>query len=225
MRNLRRLLIILVLLFGVFVAADRVAVRLAENQAAAKIQSSRGLANKPDVTIEGFPFLTQLIGSKLDEIKVHANDVKVPQSKVELASLDADLSGVKISGDYSSAVADSATGRVLITYDSLRAALPAGTTVAYGGAPGKVKVTTNIEGRTLSGTADIAVAGGDSIRLNHLDTGNVALDLIGGLFAPSVPVAGLPSGLQLNSIAVDENGVSIDASGTNVSLNGTSLNG
>ncbi|MEY9876068.1 hypothetical protein ABH931_005575 [Streptacidiphilus sp. MAP12-33] len=221
MRNLRRLLIILVLLFGVFVTVDRLAVRFAEGQAATKIQSSRGLATKPAVTIEGFPFLTQLIGSKLDEIKVHADDVKVPQSKVQLATLDADLTGVKVSSDYSSAVADHATGRVMITYESLTAALPNGTTVAYGGTPGKVKVSTNLAGHTLSGTADISVVGGDSIRLDHLSgTGDPLLDFAASQFAPSVPVAGLPSGLQLSSIEVDDRGIFVDASGDNVSLNG-----
>ncbi|WP_042413079.1 LmeA family phospholipid-binding protein [Streptacidiphilus anmyonensis] len=220
MRNLRRLLIVLVLLFGIFVTVDRVAVRFAEDQAASKIQSARGLAQKPNVTIEGFPFLTQLIGSKLDEIKVHANDVKDPQSKVELASLDADLTGVKISSDYSSAIADHATGTVVITYDSLNAALPAGTSVTYGGQPGKVKVSTSIEGQSIHGTADISVVGGDNIGLNHLDTGNPLLDLGANIFAPSVPVAGLPSGLKLDSIQAEADGVSVAASGTNVSLNG-----
>ncbi|SEM39554.1 LmeA family phospholipid-binding protein [Streptacidiphilus jiangxiensis] len=220
MRNLRRLLIILVLLFGVFVTVDRVAVRFAEDQAAAKIQSARGLASKPDVTIEGFPFLTQLIGSKLDEIKVHANDVKDQQSKVQIASLDADLTGVQVSSDYSSAVADRATGRVLLTYEALTAALPNGTTVAYGGSPGKVKVSTNIGGQTLSGSADISVTGGNQVQLSHLDTGDAGLDILGNIFSPTVPVAGLPSGLRLDSIEAQENGVFINASGTNVSLNG-----
>jgi hypothetical protein len=220
MRNLRRLLIILVLLFGVFVTVDRVAVRYAEDQAASKIQSSRGLAQKPDVTIEGFPFLTQLIGSQLDEIKVHANDVKDPKSKVQLASLDADLTGVKVSSDYSSAVADHATGTVVITYESLTAALPSGTTVTYGGVPGKVKVRAYLAGQPIQGTADISVVGGDSIGLNNLQTGNPLLDLGANVFTPSVPVAGLPSGLKLDSIQAGADGVSITASGTGVSLNG-----
>ena len=220
MRNLRRLLIVLVLLFGIFVAADRLAVRFAEDQAASKIQSSRGLAQKPSVTIEGFPFLTQLVGSKLDEIKVHANDVKDAKSKVQLASLDADLTGVKISSDYSSAVADQATGTVLITYESLNEALPGGTSVVYGGTPGKVNVTTELGGQKVHGTADISVVGGDSVGLNHLQTGNALLDLGASIFAPSVPVSGLPSGLKLDSVQSGPDGVTVAVSGTGVSLNG-----
>jgi hypothetical protein len=220
MRNLRRLLIILVLLFGVFVAVDRVAVRFAEDQAASKIQSSRGLAQQPEVTITGFPFLTQLIGSQLNEIKVHANDVKDPRSKLQLASLDADLTGVTISGNYSSAVAQHATGTVLITYEALTAALGDGTTVAYGGAPGKVKVSTNIGGQSLRGTADVSVVSDDSLGLNHLETGDPLLDLGANVFAPSVPVAGLPKGLKLDSIETGSDGVTITVSGTGVSLNG-----
>ncbi|MEZ0064920.1 hypothetical protein ABIA32_000908 [Streptacidiphilus sp. MAP12-20] len=220
MRNLRRLLITLVILFGLFVAADRIAVRIAENQAAGKIQSSRGMATKPDVTIEGFPFLTQLIGSKLDEVKLHANDVKVATSKVQLGSIDADLVGVKVSSDYSSAVADSATGKVMIGYADLSAALPNHTTVSYGGSPGKVQVTTTIGGQQFSGTADIAVSGGNNVSLSNLDTGNPLVSLAGDLFAPEVPVAGLPNGLKLTSVDAEKNGVYVAASGTDVHLNG-----
>ena len=220
MRNLRRLLIVLVLLFGIFVAADRLAVRFAEDQAASKIQSSRDLAQKPEVTIEGFPFMNQLIGSKLDEIKVPAKDVKAPNSKVQLASLNADLTGVKVSSDYSSAVADQATGTAVITYESLNQALPAGTTVDYGGTPGKVKVATELGGTKVHGTADISVVGGSSVGLNNLKTGNALLDLGASIFAPSVPVSGLPSGLKLDSVQAGPYGVTVTASGTGVSLNG-----
>ncbi|WP_037608479.1 LmeA family phospholipid-binding protein [Streptacidiphilus rugosus] len=220
MRNLRRLLITLVILFGLFVAADRIAVRIAENQAASKIQSSRGLSQKPDVSIEGFPFLTQLIGSKLDEVKFHAVDFQVPAGKLQLMNLDADLHGVKISSDYSSAVADSATGTVTIRYSDLSAALPNHIKVTYGGSPGKVKVSGKIEGNTVTGTADISVSGGGSVKLGNLDTGDPLTSFLADVFAPEVPVSGLPSGLKLDSVDAEENGISVQASGTDVHLNG-----
>jgi hypothetical protein len=220
MRNLRRVLIILVILFGLFVTVDRIAVHVAENQAASKIQSSRGLSQKPDVSIEGFPFLTQLVGSKLDEVKLHAKDMKVSGSSLQLAQLDATLNGVKISSNYSSAVADSATGKVYVTYDALSSVLPNHTTVTYGGQPGKVKVSTTISGQAISGTADVAVAGGNKLSLDNLNTGDPVTSFLANVFAPEIPVAGLPTGLELKSITAEENGVAIEATGTDVHLNG-----
>lgn len=220
MRNLRRLLITLVIIFGLFVVADRVAVRIAENEAASKIQSSQGLAQKPDVSIDGFPFLTQLVGSKLDQVKLQADDLKVKGSNVQLATLNATLDGVQISNNYSSAVADSATGTGYLTYTDLSKALPNNTTIGYGGAPGKVKVSTTIQGSQISGTADISVVNGNNVQLNNLDTGDPLTSFLANVFSPQIPLAGLPYGLQLQSISADQNGVAVTVTGTDVHLNG-----
>ncbi len=68
MRALRVLLVIVVILGGLFVAADRVAVNIAEDKAADKIRGSQGLDRTPEVSITGFPFLTQVANRSLDEV-------------------------------------------------------------------------------------------------------------------------------------------------------------
>ena len=70
MRALRITLIIAVILGGLFVGADRLAVSMAESKAADKIKSSAGADHHPDVSIKGFPFLTQVVGKELDEVDV-----------------------------------------------------------------------------------------------------------------------------------------------------------
>lgn len=55
MRALRIFLIVAVILGGLFVIADRVAVGFAEDEAADRIRTTEGLASTPDVSIEGFP--------------------------------------------------------------------------------------------------------------------------------------------------------------------------
>lgn len=57
-RSVRILLIVLVILGGLFVGADRLAVGFAEDEAAEKLRTSEGLSETPDVSIKGFPFLT-----------------------------------------------------------------------------------------------------------------------------------------------------------------------
>ena len=54
-------LIALVVLLVLLVIADRASVAYAENRMAQQIQS-QGLSSKPHVSIEGFPFLTQVLG-------------------------------------------------------------------------------------------------------------------------------------------------------------------
>lgn len=61
MRALRILLIVVVVLGGLFVLADRLAVHFAEGEAADKLRTSENLASTPDVSIKGFPFLTQVV--------------------------------------------------------------------------------------------------------------------------------------------------------------------
>src|ERR1051325_9664786 len=68
MRGLAVLIFVVVILGGLFVAADRVAVNLAEDKAADKIRSSQGLDKAPNVDIKGFPFLTQVAGRSLQEV-------------------------------------------------------------------------------------------------------------------------------------------------------------
>lgn len=218
MRFARNLLIVLAVLFLLFVAADRIAVHVAQNEAADKFQSSRNLAQKPSVQIEGFPFLTQLIGSKLDEVKVSATGMAVGQG-VRLQSFHADLKGVKFSDDYAHAVADSATGTVVITYADLSAALPGGLDLSYAG-DGKVKVSAKLLGQSVSGTVDPEVVDGSSIKLSQLSLLGQTFNVPGltDALEPELSLAGLPSGLRLDAVVPGQDGITVTASGTGVQL-------
>ena len=60
----------LLILIGLFVIADRVAVRFADNQFATQIQK-QGFSSKPQVSIEGFPFLTQVAAKQFNDVQDH----------------------------------------------------------------------------------------------------------------------------------------------------------
>lgn len=70
MRALRILLIIAVVLGGIFVLVDRLAVNFAEGEVADRLKSTENLSTTPDVSINGFPFLTQIAGGSLDEVRI-----------------------------------------------------------------------------------------------------------------------------------------------------------
>ncbi|MHA6761005.1 LmeA family phospholipid-binding protein [Streptacidiphilus sp. PAMC 29251] len=231
MRAARRLLIVLLVLFGLFVAADRIALHFAESEAATKMQTSRNLPEKPKVSIEGFPFLTQLLSSKFDEVKVTSPELTVNDGKggpnLRLQNFAIDGKDVRVTGNYTGIVAGSGTGSALISYSDLTNALPNHTVVAYGGAPGKVKVSGKVDlpvlgAQNVSGRADVSVVDGTEISLNNLSgiTGVApgVGDLVASFLQPKLQIAGLPAGLKLNSVQAGPDGVTVQVSGTDVSL-------
>src|SRR5581483_2575232 len=181
MRAVRRLLIVLVVLAILFTAADRISVAVAQSQAASRIQSSKGLNKKRSVSIEGFPFLTQLLSRDLDEVKLSADGLTVGGgsggNQVTLQSFHADLHGVRLQNGFSSATVSSATGTAVISYADLSTALPNHLTASYGG-NGRVRLTgtEDVSGLSFQGTAaaKVSVTSGDSIGLSDVSVENIS---------------------------------------------------
>jgi len=67
---MRALLVVVLLLVGLAVVADRVAVGVAETRVGEQLAAEGGLAGTPEVDITGFPFLTQAIGGRYDEVRI-----------------------------------------------------------------------------------------------------------------------------------------------------------
>ncbi|MFD0630691.1 DUF2993 domain-containing protein [Catenulispora yoronensis] len=115
-----RLVIVLLVLAGLFVAADRIAVGVAESQIAKRVQTSQNLAAKPSVTISNFPFLTQLIGMKLDHVSMDARGVV--RNGIRVSDLHVDLNGVAPSDGFKQAKVDQLSGIAFFSWADLEAA-------------------------------------------------------------------------------------------------------
>lgn len=238
MRALRIGLVILVVLAGLFVAADRIAVNLAEDEVAKKLKSELGSASSedPDVSIEGFPFLTQVAGKKLDKVTASLKGVtaKAGGREVRLSRIDLAAGDVKVGDDYNSAVAEHATGTVHLSYADLSNAADDGVRVGYGGknTAGKdqVKVTASVTiplvGKAIERSvySTVSVSGSDTVRLHA--------DKVPGSKIPGVEDAirkkidfdrtidKLPEGLKLEKVEADKDGVDVAMEGTGVHLAG-----
>ncbi|MGW0117780.1 LmeA family phospholipid-binding protein [Streptomyces sp. NPDC003327] len=170
MRALRILLILAVVLGGVLVGIDRLAVSYAESEAAGRVKLGSVRPASTEIDIKGFPFLTQIAAKRFDEIAVVATGIETTagDKKLRIGELTADLRDVTVTGDWAGAKAGSATGTALIGYADLAAASGRDGTVAYGG-EGKVKVTGSVTfmGRTLTRTvvSTVSVVNGDTIRV------------------------------------------------------------
>ncbi|MFI1924446.1 MULTISPECIES: DUF2993 domain-containing protein [unclassified Streptomyces] len=245
MRALRILLVVVVVLGGLFVLADRLAVNFAEGEVADKLKANEGLATTPDVSIKGFPFLTQVVGGSLDDVEVGMKDYEAATGtsgrSIRIDDLRADMKGVEFSGDYSSATASSATGTASITYaELLKTAKSEPTQVMQGvtanvvglsdGGNGKIKVAVEA---TVLGTKlpqpvyvlSTVTVEGDTVRV-HADS----LPSFGGVQAAESEVRSitdfqqkiddLPGGIQLDKVQAGTNGVDISVKGSNVRLAG-----
>lgn len=207
MRALRIFLVVAVILGGLFVIADRVAVGFAEDKAADRIRSSEGLAATPDVSIEGFPFLTQVAGGELDDVKIGIKDYEAStegakgtsgaSGTIRIDELNAEMHGVSFGGGYSSATASSASGSATVSYaELLKTAKSQPTEVVPGvtarvvglsdGGNGKIKVdiTATIAGakqtQAVSVLSSVTVVGGDTVRVKADGLPKLGVDLADG---------------------------------------------
>ncbi|GAA2269874.1 hypothetical protein GCM10010145_00260 [Streptomyces ruber] len=244
MRALRTLIIVVVVLGGLFVIADRVAVNFAENEAADRLRANEGLASTPDVSIKGFPFLTQVVGGELDDVEVGIPDYEASSGDggdtVRITGLKADMRGVVFSGDFSSATARSATGSATIPYDELlKAAQSEPTEIAPGvtarvvglsdGGNGKIKI--ELDGtvlgvdlpRPVSVLSSVAVEDG-TVRLRADSLPNLGADLgeesVRSLTDFQQAIDQLPGGIQLDKVEGAADGVRITVKGSDVKLAG-----
>ncbi|MFE4996665.1 DUF2993 domain-containing protein [Streptomyces mirabilis] len=250
MRALRIILIVTVILGGLFVIADRVAVGFAENKAADRIKSTEGLASTPDVSIEGFPFLTQVVGGELDDVKIGIKDYEASTSgagsaggtgTIRIDDLNAEMHGVAFNGDYSSATANSATGSASIGYaELLKTAKSQPTQVAPGvtarvvglsdGGNGKIKVAVEVSiGGTkvpqpVSVLSSVTVVGGNTVKVHADSLPKLGVDLaenrVRAITDFEQKIGELPGGIQLDTVQAGANGVDVSVKGSNVKLVG-----
>src|SRR5262249_59619959 len=100
-----------------FVVADQIAKAYAQNAIASKLQSSSWLSAKPSVTIEGFPFLTQVAAHDIGAIDLSASDVQA--DKLDISSVKARATGVHPNSSFNNATIDRITATALISFDAL----------------------------------------------------------------------------------------------------------
>ncbi|MEV7414662.1 DUF2993 domain-containing protein [Streptomyces sp. NPDC089919] len=228
MRALRITLIVCAVLAGLLLAADRLAAGYAEDRLADRVGFSEGTPASTDVDIKGFPFLTQLLDHRLDEVDAKLAGVEATAGgrRVLITELTAAFHDVKLKDGYSGGTAARADGRVFLSYADLTAVAQDGVTVAYGGAPGKVKVTASIGvfGRTLSRSviSTVTLAPGNTVRVRAEHVPGEGIpgleELIRGKTDFDRPVEGLPAGLDVVSVTSDADGVRAVLKGTGVAL-------
>jgi hypothetical protein len=209
----------LIVIVLILVVADRAANAYTEDQMASQVQSSLELSGKPHVTIQGFPFLTQLAARDFRTVDITASDETAGTGgQLEIASLNATLHGMHING-LNSATIDQFNASALVTFTALAkvGGIPQGITLSPDG-PNQVKANISIGPISETAVAQVTQSGDSQINVKIIDAGDIPLSFLGSLANFSFSIPKLPAGVSIQSVSVTQQGVLITAIGHNTTL-------
>ena len=227
-RRRRRVRRSVIALFSILVLAillaigDRVANAVAENDMASQF-TANGFPVKPSVTIEGFPFLTQLVAKDFKKVDISASNI--PAGPVTIDSMHATITYMHISSFSSSASAkvDHVTATAFISFGALAAAGGlgggSGITVTQAG-PDKLKISASLGGIfSASEEAVIKQTGPQSISVQVVDNGTTAGSLLSafGPFSFNLP-QGVPASLRITGLTLNAQGLTVSAAASNATF-------
>ncbi|HEY3686413.1 MAG TPA: DUF2993 domain-containing protein [Streptosporangiaceae bacterium] len=221
---MRKLVVTLIVLVLLLVGADFGAKYAAQSAISKQLATSYQLDPAPQVTVHGFPFLTQAISGTYGQIDVDMAEVSRESIRVE--NVHAHLYDVRapiseVINNARSITAGRATGTAIVPFDVIKKRLPDGFTVKPSGqnlvlsgkaralgvsVPVKASLKLKVASGGLVATPDkITVAGGQV-------PGSVVANQIGF----EVPIRDLPMHLKITDVQVQDTGVQVTASATNV---------
>ncbi|MFD0369590.1 DUF2993 domain-containing protein [Streptomyces sp. NPDC127114] len=235
-RWVKVLTITLVILAGLFVAVDRIAVHYAEKEAVALVEEKYGYGSGStngftELSIHGFPFLTQAADLSFDHVTLTAGNFSVNTTvnaqgdHLNVRELSLDLHDLTApSFTARSAGANLVTGRVTIGYEDLSgvvsrllgkggaltvAPAPGGSGGAGGDRSAPLRITGTWDGRPLDTTATVAVAA-DEFQLRVPELG-------GSTYTWRVP---MPRNIDFTAARSQPDGLELELTGHQVVLGG-----
>jgi LmeA-like phospholipid-binding len=228
----RALLVVVVLLLGLAVAADRFAVGVAEDKVAQQLAEKGGLHGKPAVDIAGFPFLTQAVAGRYDDVRISLTAEQLGQpagtrADVVLHGVHVPLSSV-LSGSVDRVPVDRIDGTATLSYALLSAKLGGDTVLRPEGNGLLVTKTVELLGKAIPLTAAGTVAlDGNQLVIDVSKAAGAGVDLPGFLVNRAndlldlrYDLPALPFGLHVTGITPADDGVHLTLGATDAVLGG-----
>ena len=214
-RKMLILIIALLVIAGVLFGLDRAAAAYTANRIATTLQKD-GFPVRPHVSVEGFPFLTQLITKHLQGVEVTAP--RFPVGSLT-ASIDVHAMNITLDSGYQSGTIAQVKGTGVIPFANL-ARLPALAAVPglqiSGAGPHMVKLSANLQVFAASAIARVKQTARNEISLRLVSSSGVPSSLLAPIRDLILQIPALPLGLTVHSVRVSPRGVVIGVSGTNV---------
>ena len=225
--GLRNTIIIVVALLVVLVGIDRLAVFYVQGRIASEIQK-QGFPSKPDVSVHGFPFLTQVVSRHFQDVTISSKPVK--EGPVEIKTINANMSDVRMNSSFSRGTVGHLTGHGVITFNSLSNALGSlvgGDLSSLIGSSGltlkpvgshEVKASIDVLVASGSATWRITRVNGTKIKVHLVSSNGLPSQLLDSVRNIAVPIPQLPLGMKIQSVIVTPDGISIRVIGNNVAF-------
>ncbi len=209
----------LVLLLGLAFGADRVAVGIAEDSVGRELAARGGLQGQPGVDITGFPFLTQALAGRYDDVRISLSADQLGQPEgtradVSLRGVQVPLSSV-LSGSVQQIPVERIEGTATLSYALLATQLGPDTTLRREGDQLRITRTVELLGRQVPLTAAGRVTvEGDEVVIDVGTAEGAGVELPGFLVQQAgplldlrYPVPALPFGLRLTGVTPGADGV------------------
>lgn len=240
-RLLASMIVLLVLLGIVLVVADRAAAAFAEraiaDQVRREVAQQNVQASEPDVTVGGFPFLTQVLAERYESISIVLRDVRgsVEGNAVSVPQLDVDARNVRASietlrSGQGEVTAETVNGTGLLTYSSVAQLIDQpGLQLSEQGGKLVVKAPLEVLSQqvTVNGTANLSVAEGkvrirfDTLTAEGLPAVPAAQALVNAYakqISINVALPELPFQLQVQQVQPRPDGLAVTATAKNVPI-------
>jgi hypothetical protein len=221
----RRFVTSLVIIIVLLVAIDLAAKAVAENVLAGKIEK-QGLQHKPDVSIDGFPFLTQVASRDFGQVNLAAVDQT--EGPVTITRINATARDIKLNSyAFSSGTIGSVSGTALINFSSLGNTLtqqvgPLGSLLNGAGlsltaaGPHEVKASLNVLVLSGSATWRVSQLSDNRLDVRLVSSSGLPSSLLSSIQDITLQLPTLPLGLTIDRVQVSPAGVVGRVSGTNV---------
>ena len=213
------LTVVVVVLLVIAGVGDQVAKAYAQNRVASQIQQQSQLSAKPSVSIEGWPFLTQVAAHDLKAVDISASDVTANSGKLPF-SFTARATGVHLNSSLNGATVDHINGQATVPFSSVATLVPgagaATITADPADGPDAVKVDLGVAG---SVTGNVKLTSPSKITITLSSASGLASlfsQLSGNAIVITIPQ--LPAGLVVKSVSVTSQGIVATASASNTTL-------
>lgn len=230
---MRKLAVALIVLVALAVGLDRLAVVVATRQLASRVQTAEALTTRPQASIRGFPFLTQVFGGRYDDVRLTVRGLVRDGTRVDTVALRAQGVHVRLAdalgGRLTSVPVDRGEGTVLLTFadlDALSRRYGARAVTFSSGGGSRLRLTGSLTVRgvttAVSAEATIRIEGG-RLRvlplpgaLDQVPTQGGLRDSAVRLFTLTVPLPALPFGLRVTGGAITRDGLTATATGSRI---------
>lgn len=241
-RLLISLLVALLVLIGLLVVADRVAAGVAERAIAEQVSQEAGRreirSEPPEVTVGGFPFLTQVLAGRYESISILVRDIRTPGELegLRMPVLEVDARNVTASIDtirtgQGEVVAETVEGTGTIGYDNVVNFIDQpGLTLREEEGQLRVRAPLTVLGQevTVQGTAKLSISDGevfvgfDELTAEGMPDSELAeqaLIAYARQISVRLPVPAMPFDLRVREVHALPEGLSVTATAQDVPLN------